>query len=260
MRNLEVPSISAVLPAYNEERNIVACIYAMRTELERLAKGGWEIIVVDDGSGDDTSALVQSIFSADARIRIILHSKNLGYGRALRTGLSHSQCDWIFVTDSDMQFYFEDLELLIPFMQVSDVIQGFRIQRQDPVGRIVLGAVYRTLVHRLFKMPVRDPECSFRLIKRSVVEKIPLVCRGPMVPVELIFRAARQGALFQEIGVRHRNRTEGTPSALSWRSLAKMGRDLASLSMVAMFQCSEKSISLTTSAGATTLHEPCTRR
>jgi glycosyltransferase involved in cell wall biosynthesis len=228
------PIISAVLPAYNEEGNIVICLRTAIAALERLTNGNWEIVVVDDGSRDATATLVKKEFADEPRVRTISHGKNLGYGRALTTGLSQSLGYWIFVTDSDMQFYFEELELLLPFMETSDVIQGFRIQREDPVFRIILGAAYRNLVHRLFRMPVRDPECSFRLIRRSTIETMPLVCHGPMVPVELIFRAARGGARFQEVGVRHRLREAGIQSALSWRSVIRIVRDFASLSRVAL--------------------------
>lgn len=224
-----VYSISAVLPAFNEEKNISNCVNSIAKTLDCLDLSQWEIIVVDDGSVDTTYDIIQSEFGDEVRVRCVRHDKNLGYGAALCSGLHNAKLDWIFITDSDMQFFPEEIDKLLRHTEDFNFVQGVRAERADPIGRIILGRVYRAIVHFFFKMPVADPECSFRLVKRDLVAEMNFVCTGPMVPVELVYKANIAGASFIDVPVSHRERQYGETNALTFRSLARIAVDFSRL-------------------------------
>lgn len=224
-RSRLIKSVSAVLPAFNEELNIEECVEAVIKAFEALKLEAWEIVVVDDGSVDRTLQILASLAEKDKRLKYVSHEENRGYGVALCSGLSAAKLEWIFITDSDLQFYPEELSALVPFSSDFDFIQGVRRHRADPLGRILLGRIYRSIVHLLFKMPVKDPECSFRLIKRDLLEGSNFVCSGPMVPVELVYRAQLANARFKDIDVRHRERAYGETNALNFRTMMQITVD-----------------------------------
>jgi glycosyltransferase involved in cell wall biosynthesis len=224
-----VTSLSLVVPAYNEALNVAAFIDEARAAFARLAIPAWEIVFVDDGSTDGTPDVVRDHAAGDTRIRVVSHDVNRGYGAALHTGIAAARHAWVFITDADLQFRIDDLGLLLPLAETCDFVQGHRIRRADRASRVVLGRVFRALVHAIARVPVRDPECSFRLVRASILRDLPIVTWGPLVPVELVHRAARAGAVFGEVGVVHRPRQHGTSSALTLRSLRWLAADAGKL-------------------------------
>lgn len=224
-----VTSLSLVVPAYDEALNVGACIDEARATFTRLAIPEWEIVVVDDGSTDGTAAAVRAHAAGDARIRVVSHETNRGYGQALHAGIAAARHAWVFITDADLQFRLDDLSLLLPLAETCDFVQGHRVHRADPATRVVLGRLYRAVVHSVARIPVRDPECSFRLVRASILRDLPIVAWGPLVPVELVYRAARAGAVFGEVGVVHRPRRHGTSRAVTLRSIRWMAADVGKL-------------------------------
>ncbi|MGA8361521.1 MAG: glycosyltransferase family 2 protein, partial [Candidatus Dormiibacterota bacterium] len=99
-----LPSISAVLPAYNEEAVIAETVRRTAAALTDLGIAEFEILVVDDGSSDATAARASTALVSDPRVRVVSHHRNRGYGAALRTGFEAATCDAVFLMDSDGQF------------------------------------------------------------------------------------------------------------------------------------------------------------
>ena len=97
---------------------------------------------------------VEKIIKNEKRIKLINHKFNKGYGKTLLSGLIHAKLDWIFITDSDLQFFINDLKELIIFSDKYNFIQGTRTKRNDSKGRIILGRIYKTIVNIFFKIPV----------------------------------------------------------------------------------------------------------
>jgi len=221
--------ITLVFPAYNEEANIAETLSQARDTLRSLGIDDYEIVVVDDGSRDRTAAIVRECSAENPRVRLVSHPRNLGYGEALLSGFQAATKTWVFVTDSDLQFDLSELELLLPHRQTATFIQGYRKRRQDPWVRIQLGRVYRTGIHLLFGLPVRDPECSFRLIRTDLIRGITLESRGAFVCSELIYKAKRRGAVFAQVGVSHHHRQRGVSSAVRWPVLIRLIKDVSSL-------------------------------
>ena len=202
-------SISVVLPAYNEEENIEL---AVRTALEVLSKlrPTYEVIVVDDGSEDQTGAIAEALaHEDDGHVRVFHHQGNHGYGAALRTGLTSARYDLVFYTDSDLQFDISELKYFLPLMGAYDVAVGFRVYRYDSVIRCILSWCYNRLVSILFRVRVRDIDCAFKLFRREVLERIDIECNDFFVDTELIAKARHWGFRIIQKGVRHYPRMAG---------------------------------------------------
>ena len=223
-------SITFFFPAWNERANVGRTIEDTLQVIDELALPHWEILFVDDGSSDGTAQLIESHTARDSRIRVVRHAVNRGYGAALLTGITEARGEWFFMTDADRQFRISDLHKLLPFTASHTFVQGYRLRRADPIGRVVLGNLYRRIVHLMFRIPVRDPECSFRLVRTSILKSLPVTSGGPMVPVELVTRARLQGATFAEVGVGHYQRSLGQSKALTLHAITRLIRDAIVLS------------------------------
>jgi glycosyltransferase involved in cell wall biosynthesis len=206
-----LPSISAFFPAYNEEKNVPGMVERLGAVLPRVADA-WEIIVVNDGSADRTGAVADEIAARDPHVRVVHHPTNRGYGGALKSGFAAGRHAWIFFTDGDGQFDVAEIERLLPFAPAYDVVVGYRIARAEGGLRRLNAAGWNWLVRRLFRIPVRDVDCAFKLIKREVLERVHPEAEGAMISTELLARAARAGFTIHEVGVHHRLREHGAPT------------------------------------------------
>ncbi len=221
--------ISSIFPAYNEAKNIEESVRSIIAFFKNNSINDWEVIVVNDGSIDNTESIVKKIIINENRVKLINHRLNKGYGETIQSGLSKAKFDWIFITDSDLQFFVDDLKKLIPYSDKFDFIQGIRVMRKDSRWRVVLGKIYKIIVIFFFKIPVSDPECSFRLFKKDLIKNFKFYSRGPMVPVELILISKKNNASFKEVSVRHRLRRHGQTNALSIHSLKMVFIDFFNL-------------------------------
>jgi dolichol-phosphate mannosyltransferase len=204
-----VHSLSAILPAYNEEANITRAVERAVEVLPGLAEE-WEVIVVDDGSVDETAAVTERLVADHyPRVRLLQHKVNEGYGAALRTGFNCARHDLLFYTDADNQFDISELEYALPMMSGYDVVVGFRVYRYDPPVRVIASWGYNHLIRMLFRVGVRDVDCSFKLFRREVIEKITIETTNFFVDTELVAKARKWNFRIAEKGVRHYPRTAG---------------------------------------------------
>ena len=203
-------SISAVLPAYNEEENIETATRRMADVLRSLNLGDWEVIVVDDGSVDQTGKIADRLAEEDPRhLRVFHHNPNKGYAEALKTGFTNARHHLIFYTDSDNQFDVREITSLLPLIEDSDIVNGFRIYRFDPLTRLVLSWGFNLLVRIMFRIKVRDIDCAFKLFRREVFDKVTIESRKFFVDAEVLAKARYFGFRMTEVGVRHYPRPAG---------------------------------------------------
>jgi glycosyltransferase involved in cell wall biosynthesis len=204
-------TITAVLPALNEEENIETATTRMADVLGSLGLRDWEIIIVDDGSTDRTGEVADSLARKDPdHIRVFHHSPNLGYAEALKTGFTSARHQLIFYTDSDNQFDVREIRNLIPLIERADIVCGFRIYRFDPLTRLVLSWGFNLLVRIMFRINVRDIDCAFKLFRREVFDKVTIESRKFFVDAEVLAKAKYHGFRMVEIGVRHYPRIAGS--------------------------------------------------
>jgi glycosyltransferase involved in cell wall biosynthesis len=219
--------LSVVLPAYDEEPNLPSLLERALEVLSGVA-ADWEVIVVDDGSRDDTAGVVAPFVDAHhPRVRLLRHPRNLGYGAALRSGFRAARGDLVFYTDADHQFDLGELAWFVPALGAADVLVGFRVYRYDSVLRCLLAWGYNRLVGVLFRVRVRDVDCAYKLFRRDALERIEIEAADFFVDTELVAKARRLGCAIAERGVRHYPRAAGRttvrPSDIP-RTLRVVGR------------------------------------
>ncbi|MGQ9599165.1 MAG: glycosyltransferase family 2 protein [Anaerolineae bacterium] len=222
-----MPSISLVLPAYNEADNIEPLIAEAVPALEANAED-YEIIVVDDGSKDETAAVTRRVMEANPRVRLVQHLKNQGFGAAVFSGFTHAVKDWIFYTDADRQFVLSELARFVPLMDQADLIAGYRAPRRDPILRVLYGKGWSLLCTLLFGYTVRDVDCGFKLFRREIVEQLAprIESRGATFSIEWLVRAKRAGYRFAELPVTHRPRVAGSQTGANIRVITRAFREL----------------------------------
>ncbi|MCB9779155.1 MAG: glycosyltransferase family 2 protein [Alphaproteobacteria bacterium] len=221
-------SWSLVLPAFNEADNIGESIARGRRVLDELG-GGWEIVVVDDGSSDATWDILQAEALADDRIVPVRHPQNRGYGAALRTGFQTATGERIFFTDADLQFDLAELPRLVARADAYDIVAGYRSPRRDPVHRRLNAWAWGRLVGRLFDVPVRDVNCAFKLIDRRVFDHVHVHSGGAFVNTEILVRARAAGFSVTEVPVTHFPRVAGQQTGARPDVVVRAFRELAHL-------------------------------
>jgi glycosyltransferase involved in cell wall biosynthesis len=217
-------SLSLVLPAHNEEANIEAVVTESLRTLPAFTDR-FEIIVVDDGSRDRTAEIVRRLAADDARVRLVQHERNRGYGAALRSGFRATTGDYVMFMDADRQFDIRDLRLLSPFAGEYDIIAGFRMERSDPLHRRVFAETFNVAVRILFGVHLRDIDCAFKLFRGDLLRSIPLSAPGALINTEIQAKARRQGARLEQVGVHHYPRVAGQATGGSPRVIARAMRE-----------------------------------
>lgn len=223
-----MPALSVAMPAHNEADNIIDVLSEAVGVLERI-EPDYEIVVVDDGSRDNTANLVRQFAETHERVRLVRHPVNQGYGAAVWTGLTSSTGEKRFFTDSDAQFKLDELQLLLNEMPPADFVAGYRKVRQDTFMRRLNGKGWTGLVNLLFGYAARDVDCAFKLMCREVVEQLPVQSRGATFSAELLVRARRAGFVFREVGVSHLPRTKGSPSGAKLHVILRAFKELLKL-------------------------------
>lgn len=224
-----VDSLSVFLPTYNEEGNIKKVVNSVKNTLERVAKR-WEIIVVNDGSSDKTEEIVGELEKKDARIRLVTHKKNKGYGGALKTGFEKARYPWVAFMDSDGQFDFGEISKFIAKKDQADLILGYRKKRADSILRKLFTFGWAGVARIILGLRARDYSCGFKMIKKSVYNDIqPLVGEEKVTQIEMLVKARKKGFRFTNVGVNHYPRTTGTQTGANIKVVAKSILDLFKL-------------------------------
>lgn len=201
--------LSVILPAFNEQESLRLAVTRVMATLDDLVDD-FELIVVDDGSTDRTGELtVELLEEHPARLRVLRHVRNRGYGAAIRSGFEAAVMELVFYTDADNQFDVSDLAHFLPLIKEYDVVVGFRVYRYDTVVRSMLSWIYNLIVRILFRVKVRDVDCAFKLFRREVIEAITIETDDFFVDAELVAKARRWNFRLLEKGVRHYPRQAG---------------------------------------------------
>ena len=201
--------LTIVLPAYNEAESLPEALEQCGEFIKQVRELDVEVLVVDDGSSDGTAALIKELSTTRPWLRAIRHSVNSGYGAALKTGFAGANGRLVFYTDSDNQFDILELREILPLIEGADLVAGFRVYRFDPLTRLVVSWVYNRLVRVLFRVPVRDVDCSFKLMRRERLDRLVLISDDFFIDTEIVARARKWNWRIKEVGVRHYPRRKG---------------------------------------------------
>jgi glycosyltransferase involved in cell wall biosynthesis len=213
-------SLTAFFPAYNDQHTIENIIRTAADEMRKVTND-FEVLVVDDGSKDETGKTLDRLAAELPFLRVIHHERNLGYGAALISGFTNARKDLIFYTDGDGQYDVREMHNLLAQMQPTvDLVNGYKVKRADAWYRVWIGAAYRQTMRWAFRLQIRDVDCDFRLFRRHIFETISLESRSGVICVEMAKKFERAGFRMVEVPVSHYPRMHGRSEFFRVRHLA----------------------------------------
>jgi glycosyltransferase involved in cell wall biosynthesis len=223
------PGLSVFFPAYNDSGTIASLVItALRTA--RTLTSDIEIIVVNDGSADATAEILDELARTYPEVRIVHHEQNRGYGGALRSGFAAATRDLVFYTDGDAQY--DPSEMAVLWRALGDdvdLVNGYKISRSDPLHRIVIGRIYHHTVKMLFGLRVRDVDCDFRLMRRSIFDTVTLEKNSGVICLEMMKKIQDAGFRIAEVPVHHYHRSHGRSQFFNVRRLIRTIIDVMKL-------------------------------
>ena len=230
MNKFLINELSVFFPCYNEEKNIKNTINKAVPVLKKIAQK-WEIILINDGSKDNTAKVLDQIKKEyPTQTKIVTHNPNRGYGAAFKSGVYNAQYEWIAFTDADGQFDFTEVTKLIKKQQLTkaDIIIGYYLARQVSKMAIITSKIWELIVFILFGLHVTDIDCGFKLISKKIIDTIPKLEaeRGAFINSEFLIKTKRAGFKIVEIGVHHYPRIEGKATGRNIKVMLKSFSDL----------------------------------
>lgn len=222
--------LSIFFPAYNDSGTIASMVVSALLTARTLTPDH-EVIVVNDGSKDLTPQILDELARKyPGEVRIVHHPQNRGYGGALRSGFASATKDFVFYTDGDAQYDPSELAVLWERMSGDvDLVNGYKISRSDPMHRIVIGRMYHHVVKTLFGLTVRDVDCDFRLMRRSVFDKVELTKNSGVICLEMMKKITDAGFRIAEVPVHHYHRAYGKSQFFNFGRIFRTGLDVLRL-------------------------------
>jgi glycosyltransferase involved in cell wall biosynthesis len=221
-------SLSVFFPCYNEQDNIRR-VYESAAKVLGHIGVDYQVILVDDGSTDQTPHIIDAVAVADSRVTVVHHPTNLGYGAAIQSGIRTATKTLVFFTDGDGQFDLNELPPLLPLMKEYDIVSCFRLNRQDGLLRKFNAWCWTSLVCFLFRMKFKDINCAFKLHRRRIFDDMELRSTGALINAEILARATRRGYAITQVGVHHFPRTRGQQTGAHPRVIFRAFRELIKL-------------------------------
>jgi glycosyltransferase involved in cell wall biosynthesis len=223
-----VAGISVFLPSHNEEPNVERVVRGFLAELPLVADA-YEVIVVNDGSIDQTGAIADRLAKEDSHVKVVHHEKNRGYGGAVISGIRAAKQPYVVLADGDGQFDPKEVASLTAYVPEYDVVVGKRIHRADHLMRRINGKAWTMLVRVVLGIGISDIDCGFKLFKREFLDGMELRAHGAMISTELMARVAGRGAKIKEVGVHHLPRLAGEQSGANFKVIARAFKELFAL-------------------------------
>lgn len=222
-------ALSVILPAYNEEGNLENVIKTTNNFLlgQKIFKE-YEIIVVDDGSRDNSGRILKKLAGEIDCLKAVTHSVNLGYGKAIMSGVNNSKYSLLLFMDADGQFKIDSINEMMNHVSIYDIIAGYRRDRRDPLYRTVLGKINTFLVFLLFGLKFKDINCGFKILKREVT-LFSYKSNGGLFYTEFLLKAKNKDFKIMEIPVEHFPRLKGKATGGSWKVVVEAVKDMIGL-------------------------------
>ena len=201
--------LTVFFPAYNDEKTIGDLVHKAFRILPNVAER-YEVIVINDGSADNTKSVLRQLSQKYKNFKIVTHSQNRGYGGALKSGFKSARGDFIFYTDGDGQYDVLELPKLVEKMDSQvDLVNGYKIERHDSPLRIILGELYALWVRLLLGIRFADVDCDFRLLRRRILRKISLTRNSGAICAEILAKIQKTKGVIASVPVHHYPRKFG---------------------------------------------------
>jgi glycosyltransferase involved in cell wall biosynthesis len=218
--------LSIFFPAYNDSGTIASLVITALITARGLTSD-YEEIVVNDGSADGTAGILDELARTYPEVRVVHHETNRGYGGALRTGFATATRELVFYTDGDAQYDPAEMEILWRRFDAGvDLVNGYKISRSDPIHRLIIGRIYHHTVKLLFGLTVRDVDCDFRMMRRSIFEKVQLEKNSGVICLEMMKKITDAGFRIAEVPVHHYHRAYGKSQFFNFGRLYRTAIDV----------------------------------
>lgn len=216
--------ISFVVPVCDEEATLAELCERISNVVARHSLGTFEIIFIDDGSSDDSWAIMQALKRANPEtVTTLGFRRNLGKAAALAAGFEHARGEIIFTIDADLQDDPDEIPAFLKKLDEGyDCVSGWKKLRKDPLGKTLPSRVFNGVTAAVSGVKLHDFNCGFKAYRADAAKSVDLY--GELhryIPVLL----AAKGFKSAEIPVKHHRRTYGV-SKYGWKRLFKGGIDL----------------------------------
>ncbi len=221
------PSISVFFPCYNDAGTISVMV-TRALQVLREVSDDYEVYVFDDGSSDDSREILAEVKRQyPDEFWYETHEKPYGYGGQIRAAIRAARKEWFFYTDGDAQYDARELKLLVEKISDEvDVVNGYKIKRQDPLHRILIGYAYQYFIKFIFNLQIRDVDCDFRLMRRKIFDVVELESDSGTITFEMVKKIQDAGYRFVEVPVNHFYRQYGTSQFFNF---SRVGRTLLAI-------------------------------
>ncbi len=206
-------TLSVFFPAYYDEKNIGKVVDKAVEVLNEMELKDYEVTIIEDGSPDKTAEVADALAAKHAKVKVIHHEKNKGYGATLLEGFVSAKFDYVFYTDGDNQFDLEELKKFVALVPYSDMVVGYRKQKQYSAYRKVTSFVYNQILKWAFDIDYIDIDCAFKIIKRDLFDKITVSTKDAFIDAEILIKAHLLGYSSTELSVTHLPRVDGISTA-----------------------------------------------
>ncbi len=218
---MKLSSVTAFFPCYNDAGTIPTMILRALQTLPQVTSD-YEVVVINDGSRDDSARILEEMACAFPQLRVIHRDRPSGYGGVLRAGFAAARKDWIFYTDGDAQYDARELfQLAEQVRDGVDMVNGYKIKRRDPFHRVVIGLAYQYFVKLAFGLTIRDVDCDFRLMRRSIFDHIALESTTGTITFEMVKKIQDAGYSIVEVPVHHWYRQYGGSQFFNFPRVAR---------------------------------------
>ena len=224
--------VSVVIPAYNEQDNVAKCLTSVSSVIKKL-KLDAEVIVVDDGSTDQTGEIARKFIKKIPNLKIVTNHPNRGYGAAFKSGFYNASLPWIAFIDADGQFDFSEISHFLETQKNTDadLVIGYYLGRKVSALRKLNSFLWQVVVFILFGLRVKDIDCGFKLVSKKVIDTIPRLEseRGAFISSEFLIKVRKSGFKIVQIGVNHYPRKQGEATGAKLNVIIRSFLDLFSL-------------------------------
>ncbi len=224
---MKLSSVTIFFPCYNDGGTIATMIIRAM-QVAKTVADDFEIRVINDGSQDDSALILEEMARLyPGYVKVIHESRPSGYGGVLRKGFASAQKEWIFYTDGDAQYDPRELSVLVANLQEGvDMVNGYKIKRHDPMHRVWIGIAYQYFVKFAFGLVIRDVDCDYRLLRRSIFDVVTLESRSGTITFEMVKKIQDAGFKITEAPVHHYYRQYG---ASQFFNISRVARTLLDL-------------------------------
>jgi glycosyltransferase involved in cell wall biosynthesis len=204
-------TVSVIMPCYNEEGTLRDLHARVREILDACTEYS-EILFVDDGSADNSTAVLRALATEDPHCRVIMFRRNCGKAAALQAGFQAARGEILITMDADLQDDPAEIPRFIAALQDADLVVGWKRQRHDPLEKRLASRIFNATVGEVTGVRLHDMNCGFKAMRRQVADEIMLY--GDLHRYLPVLAAAR-GFRVAELPVTHHPRRSGT-SKYGW--------------------------------------------